>query len=136
MREERQIGRIKEIVCQDFGEAQTRAGKEAANPAGFPLPVVIYRQGTRYSLSGALPFSFVATRLENRSAMPKGTIRQTYDAMNRPEDPGHSEAIAKYIVENRRDRYILPPLTLNVLQEARLYTADSESQLKTGFLVI
>lgn len=42
-----------------------------------------------------------------------------------------------YIRENRKtDRYILPPLTLNVQQEARLYTAESESSLKTGFLVI
>jgi len=134
--QETQTGTVKIVECQDFNEAQTRAGQEAANTAGYPVPVVVFRQGKRLNLSGALPFSFVATRLMTKSATKKATLAETADKMNRPEIPEHAQAIANYIMSNGAGKYIIPPLTLNIQQEANLYTAASTARLRTGFLVL
>src|SRR5262245_56182357 len=92
--QETQTGTVKMIECQDFNEAQTKAGQEAANTAGFPIPCVVFQQGRRLNLSSALPFSFVATRLVTKSAAKKATLADTVDKMNRPEIPEHAGAIA------------------------------------------
>jgi DGQHR domain-containing protein len=131
-----QTGTIKIIECQDFNEAQTRAGQEAANTAGFPAAVVVFQQGKRLNLCGALPFTFVATRLITKSAAKKATLAEAADKMNRPEIPEHARAIAKYIMSNQSGTYILPPLTLNIQQDANLYTASSPARVRTGFLVL
>jgi DNA sulfur modification protein DndB len=131
-----QTGTIKIIECTDFNEAQTKAGQEAANTAGFPVPVVVFQQGKRLNLSGALPFSFVASRLMTKSATKKATLAETADKMNRPEIPEHARAIANYIMGNQAGTYILPPLTLNIQQEVNLYTASSPARVRTGFLVL
>jgi DGQHR domain-containing protein len=133
---EQAFGRLQVQYCEDFDEAQTKAGHEAVNTAGTAMPVVIFKQGNRYNLSGALPFSFVRTRLDVKSASKKASISDTTDTMNRPEDPSHSEAIARYVTDNRKKGYILPPLTLNIQEPARLYTGKTQSVLKTGFLVV
>lgn len=129
-------GTVRRIECTDFNDAQTRAGQEAANTAGFPVPVVVFSQGRRLNLSGALPFSFVASRLVTKSAAKKATLAETTDKMNRPEIPEHAHAIAKYILTNQAGTYILPPLTLNIQQEANLYTASSSARVRSGFLVL
>jgi DGQHR domain-containing protein len=39
-------------------------------------------------------------------------------------------------MSNQTGTYILPPLTLNIQQEANLYTASSPARVRTGFLVL
>lgn len=105
---------ISAVVIQKFQtleEAQKQAGIEAANTGAFSFPVVVFRQGARMNLTGALPMSWIKTRLEARSARRHGSVGATKVSMNRPEEPTHSRAIAKYLVENPKS-YILPPLTL------------------------
>ncbi len=128
-------GNVNLEECKDFTAAQDLAGREAANTVGFSIPVVVFHQGGRTNLSGALPLSFVESRLVSRQVKPKATIGAVTDAMNRPEIPEHSQAIANYIVVNR-SRYILPPLTLNIQQPVTVYTAGAGSRLRTGFLVL
>jgi DNA sulfur modification protein DndB len=134
---ETQLGKVCVKECPTFDEAQAQAGIEATNTSGMSLPVVIFYQGNRMNLSGALYFGFVANRLMTRSAPKKGSIRDATDSMNRPEVPEHSVNIAKYIKENKERRYILPPLTLNIQDDTNLYTAKaSGAKVKSGFLVI
>ena len=55
---------------------------------------------------------------------------------NRPEIPEHSQAIAKYITENYKKTYIIPPLSLNVQQTVNLYVPDYPNDFLPGYLVI
>jgi DGQHR domain-containing protein len=99
---------------------------------------VIFRQGNRYNMAGALSFSFIASRLESRSAQRKGSITEVHNAVNRPEIPEHSDAISRYLVDNIDKSYILPPMTLNIgQQQVRLYSVDYPgAQVRPGYLVI
>jgi DNA sulfur modification protein DndB len=129
-------GNIRQVFCKDLGEAQKLAGQEVTSTIGYPIPVVIFTQGERINLTGALPFSFIASRLEVKSAKKKASISETTESMNRPVNQDHADAIAQYILENRNKKYILPPMTLNVQQSTNLYVVDYPSELKTGFLVV
>lgn len=127
---------VVEKKCESLEEAQKQAGAEVANTGGFPVPVVMFRQGSRTHLTGALPMVWVRSRLESRSARPSGSIRDTRSAWNRPEIPEHSRAIANYLKENYNRNYIIPPLTLNIQQRVHLYTVDYPSDFRPGYLVI
>jgi hypothetical protein len=91
--QERQIGLVREIFCPDLETAQARAGSESTNTSGHSVPVVIFKQGKRYNMAGALSFAFVASRLETRSATARGSITDVNIALNRPEISEHSDAI-------------------------------------------
>jgi DNA sulfur modification protein DndB len=130
------FGKLNRIECDTFDLAQAQAGIEATNTAGMCIPVVIFEQGNRINLSGAMYFGFVANRLVTKSAAKKVSIQEATDAMNRPQIPEHAAAISKYIKENRSKNYILPPLTLNIQDETNLYTAKANAKVKSGFLVI
>ncbi len=127
---------VTEKKCESLEEAQRQAGAEVANTGGFPVPVVMFRQGSRTHLTGALPMSWVRSRLEPRSASRTGSIRDTRSAWNRPEIADHSRAIANYLKENYSSNYIMPPLTLNIQQKVHLYTVDYPSDFRPGYLVI
>lgn len=125
--------------CATLEEAQRLAGSEAANTGAFSIPVVVFRQGKRTVVSGALPMSWVKSRLESRSAKPAkkgGSMADTQSALNRPEYPEHSENIAKYLVENHGKNYIIPPLSLNIQHKVNLYTPDFPSEFLPGYMVI
>jgi DGQHR domain-containing protein len=120
-------------------DAQRAAGSEAANTGALSIPVVAFRQGQRTVVTGALPMSWVRTRLESRSAKGAkkgGSIQDTQAAWNRPEIPEHSQAIAKYLIENYKKAYIVPPLSLNIQHRVHLYIPDYPSEFLPGYLVI
>jgi DGQHR domain-containing protein len=127
---------VEEIPYKTLEEAQQRAGAEVANTGGFSVPVVRFRQGSRRMLTGALPISWMKSRLETRSAGRQGSIRDTRSAMNRPEIVEHTRAISKYLRDNYNKKYIVPPLTLNIQQEVHLHTVDYNSEFLPGYLVI
>ena len=120
-------------------EAQRAAGSEAANTGALSIPVVAFRQGQRTVVTGALPMSWVRNRLESRSAKSArkgGSMHDTEASWNRPELPEHSQAIAKYIIENYKTSYIIPPLSLNIQHSVHLYIPDYPSEFLPGYLVI
>jgi DGQHR domain-containing protein len=127
---------VEEKTYSSLEEAQQRAGAEVANTGGFSVPVVRFRQGSRRMLTGALPISWMKSRLETRSAGRQGSIHDTRSAMNRPEIAEHTRAIAKYLRENHNKKYIVPPLTLNIQQKVHLYTVDYPAEFLPGYLVI
>lgn len=127
---------VDEKKCETLEAAQQLAGAEVANTGGFSVPVVRFRQGIRRMLTGALPISWMKSRLEARSAGRQGSIHDTRSAMNRPEIVEHTRNIAKYIKENHKNRYIVPPMTLNIQQRVHLYTVDYPAEFLPGYLVI
>lgn len=127
---------VDEKKCDTLEAAQQLAGAEVANTGGFSVPVVRFRQGMRRMLTGALPISWMKSRLEARSAGRQGSIHDTRSAMNRPEIPEHTRNIAKYIRENFNKKYIVPPMTLNIQQRVHLYTVDYPAEFLPGYLVI
>ncbi len=127
---------VDEKKCKTLEEAQQLAGAEVANTGGFSIPVVRFRQGARRMLTGALPISWMKSRLESRSAGRQGSIHDTRSAMNRPEIAEHTRAIANYVRENYNKKYIVPPLTLNIQQRVHLYTVDYPAEFLPGYLVI
>jgi len=131
------LGLVKEVLCDDLEAAQTKAGAESANTSGHSVPVVVFSQGNRINMAGAVSFAFVRSRLESKSSKPKASISDVNANLNRPEVPEHSDSIARYLVENVGGRYILPPLTLNVQQTIRLYVVNYPgAQVRPGYLVI
>jgi len=126
---------VEELTCETFELAMQRAGAEAVNTAGFVIPCVIYRQGTRTSACGALPYWFVQQRLSAKPASKKATVGEVVEYLNRPENPEHAEAIARYITENS-EKYVLPPLTLSARKGVRLFSARTDAPLKAAYLVI
>jgi DGQHR domain-containing protein len=128
--------KVDEKICPTLEAAQQAAGAEVANTGGFSVPVVRFRQGVRRMLTGALPISWMRSRLESQSATRQSSIRDTRSAMNRPELVEHTRNIAKYIMENHKKKYIVPPLTLNIQQRVNLYTVDYPAEFLPGYLVI
>ncbi len=63
-------------------------------------------------------------------------MHDTKAAWNRPEIPEHSQAIAKYLSENYKKAYIIPPLSLNIQHKVHLYIPDYPSEFLPGYLVI
>ena len=122
--------------CDSLEAAQQRAGAEVANTGSTSFPVVVFRQGNRWNMTAALPMSWIRNRLESRSASPRSTMQQAQTALNRPEDPKHSETIANYILQNFKKRYVIPPVTLNIQHKVNLYTVDYQSEFLPGYLVI
>ncbi|WP_158290249.1 DNA sulfur modification protein DndB [Ramlibacter sp. WS9] len=130
------VGNIRLKKFDQLDDAQLAASKAAANVAGFSFPVTIFRQGTRTALSGALPMSFIRSRLERKSAPKKGGIMDAINASNRPLDAAHAKGIGEYLTENMAGKYILPPLALNLQQPADVYTLDIQSTVAPGYLVL
>jgi DGQHR domain-containing protein len=135
--QEREIGLVHEVLCPDLETAQSKAGTESTNTSGHSVPVVIFKQGKRYNMAGALAFAFIASRLETRSAPARGSITDVNLSLNRPEIPEHSDSIGKYLADNAGGVYVLPPITLNVQQPVRLYSVDYPgAQVRPGYLVM
>jgi len=130
------MGRIRMLLFDSQEEAQKAAGQEVAATAGFSVPVIVFRQGLRTCMSGALPFTFIETRLESKPAKKRASIEDTSVDTNRPLIPEHAEAISKYIMDNRDKNYILPPMTLNVQEDTNLYSFVTSALMRPGYLVI
>jgi DNA sulfur modification protein DndB len=122
--------------CPSIEAAGQEASRESVNSSSQVFPVIVFEQGKRRSMSGALPIKFVRTQLASRSARQKGSVTDAVESLNRPAMKDHIDAISRYLVENVSGRYILPPLTLNVKEPLILYTAKNSSRIKLGYLLI
>lgn len=129
---------VKFISHKTLDEAVDSAQKSAGVAGGYASPCVLFRQGARTMIAGAIPFKMVMERLISESAPDASTIEQVKEARNRPEDVGHSEAIGDYILENVDGKFILPPLTLNLSEEVIVHSIeyDVEPPTKNGMLIL
>jgi DNA sulfur modification protein DndB len=123
-------------LCGTVEKAAQDAQSAAANVAGIVVPVIIFKQGNRILLTGALPIGFARQRLHRVSAAKKASITDARAAMNRPLDNEHAKTIAKYLVDNQGGKFLIPPLTLNVQQVINVYTIDIDSTMRLGYIVI
>lgn len=131
-----QVGNLTIRRPGNFQEAQARAVEESVNTLGQVLPVVLFRQGNRVNLSGAMTFGMVARLLYSNSATARDNMDGVASSTNRPEDKKHSEAIAEYIQKNKRGKFYLGSLSLNVQEPLTLYTSETESKLQIAYLVL
>jgi DNA sulfur modification protein DndB len=113
------------------------AQDEASNTGGLALPGVLFRQGSRYCVSTAIHMRRIRTRiLEVKSAKERGTVADVQAATNRPVMKDHVAQIANYLHDNVGQRYILPPMTLNVQQPISVYKPHYVEDFGAVFLVI
>jgi DGQHR domain-containing protein len=125
------------VKCADMTAALSAAAEEAGNTGGFHLPGVLFKQGSRYCVSTALPIRRIRTRLlEINSAKAKGTVADVLAATNRPFMADHASNIAEYLKENVGRRYILPPMTLNVQQPISVYVPQYAVQGHFGAVYV
>jgi DNA sulfur modification protein DndB len=127
---------VKLVKCADPMEASQKANTEAANTGGFSLPGTLFRQGARHSICTAFPIRRVQATLDVDSAKRRGTVSDVLAAVNRPTMDDHVHTIADYLVENVGNKYILPPMTLNVRQAISVYYPDYPSDLLPVFIVV
>jgi DNA sulfur modification protein DndB len=123
-------------LCASYAEAQQAAVEEASATGGQPFPAILFRQGTRAFASTALPMGVIRERVIVREVRrgddPSAVLRNA----NRPVMPDHTRTIARYVKTNMNKRYILPPMTLNVHQEIRMYVPDYPSDIIACIIVI
>ncbi len=105
-----ETGKVQIITHNTYEQATSAAYSETANTGGFTFPVVSFQQAKRLFLSGAFPIGFVETRLVSRSVEKGRGAGSTKLSMNRPLDPKHTKSVAKYLVENAENKYIIPRL--------------------------
>lgn len=123
-------------VCATYAEAQQAAAEEATATGGQTFPAILFRQGKRAFASTALPIGVIRERVIVRQVQrgddPSAVLRNA----NRPVMPDHTRAIARYLKNNMEKKYILPPMTLNVHQQIRMYVPDYPSEIVACIIVI
>ena len=122
--------------CESYAEAREAASEEASATGGQQFPAILFRQGTRGFASTALPMGVIRERVIVREVRrgddPSAVLRNA----NRPVMPDHTRAIARYVKTNMDKKYILPPMTLNVHQQIRMYVPDYPSEIIACIIVI
>jgi DNA sulfur modification protein DndB len=134
--EKREHGRVTEFMYDTMDDAEAAATKQASASMSMTVPVVVFKQGNRINMAGALHFGLIKTLLQSRSAEKRALISETTTSMNRPFQKEHAQAIATYIRENQSKNYILPPMTLNVQNKLNLFSINTPSEIRQGYLVV
>jgi len=129
-------GSVDVRLCADAGEAQRQAVEEAANTGGQAFPAILFRQGIRAFAATALPMVVIRERAVVREVRRGDDPSAVLSNANRPVMPEHARSIARFIKENMTKAYILPPMTLNVHQQVRMYVPDYPSDIISCMVVI
>jgi DNA sulfur modification protein DndB len=124
--------------CGSIEEAQHAAGEHAqAMEGGAVVPAVVFEQGQRTLLACVLSMNWIASHAEAKPAAKGAPVSAALEALNRPIVPTHYRAIARYLREHYRQRYIIPPLTLNLAEPAAVYTLEfRDAPGLMGYLVL
>ena len=132
------VGNLTIHSLDDFEGAERSAYRYAMNSMADVVPVVMFKQGSRYHLSGALPYQFVAKLLYSTSASKKeASVERVSQTGNRPEDKKHTDDIVEYIKNNWREKYVLGSLTLNIRDPLTLFTARGfQMPVQLGYLLL
>jgi DNA sulfur modification protein DndB len=122
--------------CNTYEEARDAAVAEAGATGGQPFPAILFRQGTRAFASTALPMGVIRERVIIREVRRGDDPSAVLKNANRPVMADHTRTIARYVKSNMEKKYILPPMTLNVHQQIRMYVPDYPSEVIACIIVI
>jgi len=123
-------------ICTNYADAQQAAVEEASATGGQPFPAILFRQGMRAFASTALPMGVIRERVIVRQVRPGDDPSAVLRSANRPVMPDHTRSIARYVRNNMNKKYLLPPMTLNVHQQIRMYVPDYPSDIIACLIVI
>ena len=129
-------GNVKLIRCMNLDTAREAATDEAANTSGQILSGVLFQQGTRFSMSSAMPMAMIVNKLEVNAASKGQTLQEIGSATNRPTMSDHVDTISRYLKNNHQEEYILPPMTLNVPDEVIVFSGSPAGHISAGYIVI
>jgi DNA sulfur modification protein DndB len=127
------------ITASSYEDARIQASDEGTSSGGSVYPVVIFAQGNRQSVCGAIAIKQIGRHIDFSNESKKGdSPDKVMQDKNRPLMPDHVENIADYLYDNAMGggTYILPPVTLNVKEKVRVYTGPGSSPTKLGYLVL
>jgi len=127
------------VRFKSFGSLESAASQaqaEAANTSGYTLPVTVFRQGRRFQLATAIPVSMCIQFLRSDPVDKKAGLEAVRSFTNRPVDTSHVRETRRYLADNFHDKYILPPLTINIRETVNVYCTDFAGPVKPGYLVI
>jgi DNA sulfur modification protein DndB len=123
-------------ICDTHEAAQQLSVAEASATGGQPFPAILFRQGARAFASTALPIGVIRERVIVREVRRGDDPSAVLKNANRPVMPDHTRNIARYVKNNMDKKYILPPMTLNVHQQIRMYVPDYPSEIIACIIVI
>ena len=125
------------VVPGTSDDARARAAAVAAETNREIVPVRVFDQGERRMLSGVLPVR-VLTRVLQHNASSKGSAAsKALHARNRPVTTEHVRAIKSYLLDaiDKRERYIIPPVTLNSTGSVQIMVPEGDYTPTTGYAV-
>ncbi|RRJ22751.1 DGQHR domain-containing protein [Rheinheimera mesophila] len=94
----------------------------------FRIPAVIGQQSGRPYYIATVPFRMLSRLID----FDTGSV---LERSQRKTDPGRANAIIRYLLENQKNGFVLPPLVGNVDSE-EMYFENSEDRSVTGYLNI
>jgi len=131
---------IATIIKPTLDEAKFAAVSEAADTSGTTFLVSIFTQGDRTFLSTVLPLHYIVHNIKVRHIKKDKSaglgLKEVELALNRPLDADHAKTTKDYLLRNYNGKYILPGMTLNIQGEINVYTLDSKTPVKPGYLVL
>jgi hypothetical protein len=136
------MNQVKIVECDSFNHARDQAVEAAANTNGIQLPIIIFRQGDRNICSGAITMKQIRRYVDLENTSKRGDS-PSLGSKNRPKDPQHQDTICKYLVEcagkpngARKGKYILPGVIFNAKEPLQVFTAQSQSTVRSAYLVL
>lgn len=121
-----------EIEHDSMEAAMRTAMEDGATSGGRVFPCIVSKQGERSNITTAFPLSFIRKHVKADSVIKGGNPR---DHTNRPLMPEHVKTIYDYL-KNNADRYLLPPVTLNVRKMPQIHVVRMNAAVRAGYLVI
>lgn len=115
-----------------LADAREHAQDEASSTGAGLFTCTLFRQGARPMLSVSFPFPFLANHVAIDPATKGGKAGNN---VNRPLMADHVKGIRQYLLDNASD-YVLPPVTLNLRKQPRLYLQRSNSSSRVGYLLV
>lgn len=122
----------REFEHDSMADAATAAMDDATSTGGRVFPCVVSHQGDRLTITTAFPMSLIGKHVKADSAVKGGN---PLNHTNRPLMPEHVKTIYNYL-KNNADRYLLPPVTLNVRKMPQVHVVRTNAAVRAGYLVI
>ena len=118
-------------------DARSRAAAVAAETNREIVPVRVFDQGNRTMLSGVLPVRVLTRVLQHNESTKGSTAAKALHARNRPVATEHVRSIKSYLLNaiDRKERYIIPPVTLNSTGSVEIMVPEGGYTPTTGYAI-
>ena len=118
-------------------DARSRAAAVAAETNREIVPVRVFDQGNRMMLSGVLPVRVLARVLQHNASTKGNATAKALHTRNRPVATEHVRSIKSYLLNaiERKERYIIPPVTLNSTGSVEIMVPEGEYTPTTGYAI-